>query len=145
MALNIPTMQQVQAVRRASQKVPAVKAKLARSVAKTKADREDERKLQAWATSVKDRDEWKDVYTGRPVKRARDVGVIHPQSAHAHHIASRDDLAVRYDRRNGVTLSYESHARVEANELRIVGTRFFIVKGKRYINGDHLVRFVEVK
>jgi hypothetical protein len=145
MAFKLPTLAEMNATRRATPKKPAALAKVDRQVAKDKATREDERKLQAWSKAVKERDEYKDRYTGKPVKRGRDVSVIHPDAAHAHHVEPRENQDVRYDRRNGLTLSFKTHARVEAGELLIKGTRFFTVKGKRYINCDKPVRFVENK
>ena len=104
--------------------------------------RADERKLAAWALAVKERDGWKDRKTGQRVKRTEIA--LDPTSAHAHHIASRADEAVRYDIRNGLCLSFATHDAVERNRLRIVGTKFFIKHGKRYIDGTHQVRFKEV-
>lgn len=115
-----------------------LKTKLDRVTDKQKADRADEKLLGEWATAVKNRDEWKDRKTGRKVKRTH---VLAPDSAHAHHIAPREDLAVRYDVRNGLTLSYKTHDAVERNKLQIIGTKFFNKNGKRYIDGTHPVRW----
>ncbi len=114
--------------------------KVDRLKAKKTADREDEKLLAIWSQAVKDRDQWKDRKTGKPVRRTH---VLALDSAHAHHIAPRNDLAVRYDVRNGLTLSFETHERVERGQLQIVGTRFFTKNGKRYINGKYPVHFKE--
>lgn len=142
---GLMTLAERHAVPHASPKIHPAKAQLARSIEKVKADREDDRKLAAWSKAVRDDDDWTDRYTGRKVKPAKTVGVISPNAAHAHHIEDRANQDVRYDVRNGVTLSYASHLKVEANELRIVGTRWFTVNGKRYINGRERLKFVEVK
>lgn len=112
--------------------------KLDRKMAVQVADRADERKLRAWATAVKALDKWKDRHTGLAVRRTH---VLAPDSAHAHHIAPKGDWNVRYDVRNGICLSFKTHYAVEMNQLRIVGTKFFTKKGKRYINGRHPVTF----
>lgn len=112
---------------------------MARSKAKGKADREDETKLAAWAKAVKDRDQWTDQYDGKPVKSG--VSVTHPRAAHAHHLEPRANLDVRYDVRNGVTLAFETHAKVEAGEIVITGTKHFTKLGKRYINAKFPLKF----
>lgn len=115
-----------------------IPTKVDRLRAKADADREDERKLQAWAKAVKARDHWTDRKTGKPV---RSTAILALDSAHAHHVEPRANYDVRYDIRNGLTLSYETHAKVEANELVIVGTAWFEVEGRRYIDCTHMVHF----
>jgi len=112
--------------------------KLDRAIASKAARLLDKRKLDAWAVAVKTRDRWKDRRTGVKVFRTR---ALDPLRAEAHHIASRDDRAVRYDVRNGVTLSLESHELVERHILVIVGTKWFTKAGTRYINGTAPVTF----
>jgi hypothetical protein len=139
-ALNIPTKAQLDAElgdRRATPK-HQIPTKVDRMRAKAEADRDDERKLQAWAKAVKNRDRWTDRYTGKPV---RSTAILALDSAHAHHVEPRANWDVRHDVRNGLTLSYETHAKVEANELRIVGTAWFEVEGKRYIDCTEPVIF----
>ncbi len=102
----------------------------------------DRTKLQAWANKVKDRDEWKDRHDGLPVLR---TNALCERRGEAHHIVPKADKAVRYDVRNGICLSYDTHARVEANELTIIGTKFFEVDGRRYIDATHRVIFKENK
>lgn len=133
----LPTLNEIQTTR--SRANPKLATRLTRAIAKKAARLEDARKLRAWAFAVKERDVWKDRRTGQRVRRTRDLD---PQRAEAHHIISRDDWAVRYDVRNGVTLSLESHELVELGKLRIVGTVWFTKHGVRYIDGRYLVRFV---
>lgn len=54
---------------------------------------------------------------------------------------------MRYDVRNGLCLSYATHDAVERNKLRIVGTRWFKVRGiiPRYIDATYPVKFEVVK
>lgn len=120
----------------------ALPSKMDRADAKKKATALDVRKLTVWAKEVKERDEWKDRYTGRAVKGTRMV--LHPDAAHAHHVEPRENADVRYDTRNGICLSAKTHDLVERNLLRIVGTVWFTVNSKRYINCDHKVRFEQV-
>lgn len=139
--LHLQTMAEV-AASRVGKPIPKGPTRLDRVVEKKAATREDERKLRLWAKAVKARDKWTDRHTGRPVKGTRLI--LDPDAAHAHHIVSRDDWAVRYDPRNGICLSFSTHDAVERNKLEIVGTVFFYLHGKRYINATYAVRFKEV-
>lgn len=141
---DLPTAAEVNAVRRAVPKYE-IPTKLDRAIDKKQAKREDAAKLAAWAKAVKERDHWKDRYTGKPVKKPGKVAILDPDAAHAHHVEPRENEDTRYDVRNGLTLSALTHDKVERNLLRIVGTRFFKVAGKTYINCTYLVKFVEVK
>jgi hypothetical protein len=126
-------------------KKPAPIAKLERSVAKKKADDKDARELAQWSAAVRKRDRWTDRYTGKPVKKAKEVGVAHPDCGHAHHVEPRTNVDVRYDRRNGLTVSWATHLRLEANELTVIGKKYFTKNGKKYLNCDHAsTRIVEV-
>jgi hypothetical protein len=113
--------------------------KLDRAIANKAARLLDVAKLKIWARAVKDRDEWKDRKTGQRVLSTRRLD---PLRAEAHHIVSRDDYAVRYDVRNGVTLSLKTHVEVTMGRYRIEGTAWFTVAGCRYIDGTHAVIFV---
>lgn len=112
---------------------------LDRAIAKRKARLLDEKNLRAWAFAVKTRDRWRDQKTGLRVHRRLDLD---PQRAEAHHIVSKDDRAVRYDIRNGITLSLATHILVERGELQIEGTVFFVLGGCRYIDATYAVNFV---
>lgn len=125
-----------------------IPTKLDRSIAKKQAAAKDDRKLIAWARAVKKRDEWKDRLTGHPVKQVggpNGVPVTDPDAGHAHHVEPRENPDTRYDVRNGITLSYTTHDAVERHTLRIVGTKFFRLKGRRYIDCTHPVKFVRVR
>lgn len=142
MSLSLPTLAEVEAMRVGT---PIAKGptRLDRAVEKKAAKREDERKLAAWAIAVKIRDSYKCRFTGKKVKGSRLA--LDPDSAHAHHIEPRANLDTRYDVRNGITLSALSHDAVERNKLEIVGTVFFYLRGKRYIDATYTVRFMEIK
>jgi hypothetical protein len=98
----------------------------------------DAKLLRAWATAVKDRDQWKDRKSGVKVYRTR---ALDPLRAEAHHVVAKDDQAVRYDVRNGICLSLASHFLVETHVWRIVGTVFFTVGGRTYIDATYEVSF----
>ncbi len=138
-AARLPTLGEMRAKRLACPKGPS---RLERAKAKQQADKEDERKLRDWARRVKVRDEYTDrLIGGRAVKTA----AAHPQRAEAHHIAGRADWDVRYDVRNGITVTWETHEAIESGKLEVIGTRFFTVNGKRYIDGTHPVKYKEHK
>lgn len=108
---------------------------------KQAADKEDARKLAVWRTQVFALDK----HTCRccSVKVKRTLSLV-PDRAESHHVAGRDDQAVRVDIRNGLTLCYRCHRRVTgivADKLTIVGTVFFRIGGQRYINARKPVTF----
>jgi hypothetical protein len=114
-------------------------SKLDRAISRKAARLLDASKLRKWAQAVKDRDLWKDRKTGARVRRTRDLD---PLRAEAHHIVDKSDWAVRYDVRNGICLSYDTHFKVEHHQLRIEGTVYFRVHGARYIDARFPVYFV---
>jgi hypothetical protein len=134
---DLPTLADQQATPRAT---PKPSTRLARAIAKTAARRTDAKQLADWARQVKDRDQWKDRRTGQ---RVRSTSQLDPLRAEAHHIVSKDDRAVRYDVRNGICLSLETHDLVERYVLRIEGTAWFTKHGQRYIDARSPVRFVK--
>lgn len=135
---DLPTLGQLQATPRALRK-DQLGSKLDRAIANKAARLLDAKLLRAWAFKVKDRDHWKDRKTGRRVRRCLELDA---DRAEAHHIEPKDNHATRYDVRNGVTLSYENHAKVERGDYRIEGTVWFRRGGCRYIDGTHPVHFV---
>lgn len=140
--LNLPTPDEARALRPLTPK-NELPTRMEKAEGKKKAAALDERKLAEWAKQVKERDSWKDRHTGRRVKTMRMV--LHPDAAHAHHVEPRENYDVRYDTRNGLTLSAKTHDAVERNKIRIIGTAWFKVNGKRYINCDHPVKFEAVQ
>lgn len=138
MALSVPTLAEVNATRRATPKY-ALTTKLDRAVEKKAAKREDDQKLAVWAKAVKERDGWKDRYTGKKVKRTRELD---PLRAEAHHVEPRENKGTRYDVRNGLCLSFATHDAIEMNRLQIVGTKFFQLNGYRYIDCTAPVKFL---
>ena len=118
---------------------PKGSSRLDRAIVKKAARLDDERQLRAWSFAVRVRDRWTDRKTGRRVLRTVNLD---PDRGEAHHIAGKDDRAVRYDVRNGICLSLATHQAVEMGRLRIEGTKFFTVKGTRYIDATSAVVFV---
>lgn len=119
--------------------LPKGSTKLDRAIAAKAARLLDAKLLRIWAAAVKDRDLWRDRHTGQRVSRTR---ALDPLRAEAHHIVSRDDRAVRYDVRNGVTLSMKTHLEVSLGRYRIEGTVYFRKGGARYINGTYPILLV---
>lgn len=136
---DLLTLDQANAVPHATPK-DQLETKLDRAIA-NKAERlEDERKLRAWALAVKHRDQWKDQKTGRRVLRTLSLD---PDRAEAHHVEPKSNYVTRYDVRNGLTLSYENHAKVERGDYRIEGTAWFTGEdGGRYIDCTYPVTWV---
>lgn len=120
---------------------PKPSTKLDRAIHRKAARLLDAKLLRAWALAVKTRDLWTDRKTRKRVHSSRQLD---PDRAEAHHIVSKDDRAVRYDVRNGVTLSLATHEAVEHNRYRIEGTVFFRKGGCRYIDGTYAVTFVRL-
>jgi hypothetical protein len=136
---DLPTLGQVNARPHATPK-RELETRLDRAIANKTARLRDERELRQWAFKVKERDRWIDRYTGRRVRRCLELD---PDRAEAHHIEPKANRVTRYDVRNGVTLSYENHAKVERGDYRIEGTAWFRgTDGCRYIDGTHPVIFV---
>jgi len=119
--------------------LPKSSTRLDRAIATKAARLTDAKRLRIWAAAVKDRDLWKDRKTGVTVRRTR---TLDPLRAEAHHIVSRDDAAVRYDVRNGVCLSMQTHLEVSLGRYRIEGTVWFRKGGARYINANCPILFV---
>ncbi len=135
---RLPFLDQVNAVPHATPK-HRLETRLDRAIDAKAARLLDQKQLREWARLVKERDRWRDRKTGRRVLRTLNLD---PDRAEAHHVVNRDEWAVRYDVRNGLTLSLDSHTRIERGDYRIEGTAWFTVKGTRYIDATAPVIFV---
>ena len=120
---------------------PKPRTKLERAIANKAKRLLDAKRLRQWALDVKTRDHWKDQKTGQRVHSSRSLD---PLRAEAHHIEPKATRAVRYDIRNGVTLSLATHLAVEAGVYRIEGTVFFLKDGQHFIDGTFPVIFVRL-
>jgi hypothetical protein len=133
---NLPTMADVNATRRATPKGSEPSRLEIKAAKKVDDKREWERaKKEVWA-----RDQSRDRLTKRKVIKTLE---LHPRRGEVHHLEPRENKALRYDRRNLILLSLETHERVTKHELAIVGTRFFTHEGKQHIDADYRVRFVK--
>lgn len=110
----------------------------------------DARALDAWRNQVFARDGLVCRCCGRTVTRTLERQA---NRAESHHIESRKHKPTRHDVRNGITLCAGCHAKVTGTvgaRLRIIGTRFFIIGVRRYVNagtlkdGPIIVRFMRV-
>jgi hypothetical protein len=135
---RLHTLGASQAVPRATPKAQ-LETKLDRAIRNKAARLADKRLLDQWAFKVKTRDLWKDRKTG---KRVLKTLALDPLRAEAHHIEPRANKLTRYDVRNGVTLAYENHFKVERGDYRIEGTKFFRKAGQTFIDGTAPVIFV---
>jgi len=135
---QLRTLAQQQATPRATPK-NALETRLDRAIAHKAARLLDQKQLRAWAFAVKTRDRWRDRKTGVRLRRCLDLD---PLRAEAHHLAGKDDQAVRYDVRNGICLSLATHDAVTRGQLVIEGTAWFTVRGTRYIDASAPVIFV---
>ncbi len=135
---HLKTLAEIHAVPRA---VPKPSTKLDRAIAKKAARLEDAKQLRAWALAVKTRDQFKCRKTGERLRRTMELD---PLRAECHHLVSREDRSVRYDVRNGITVSLLSHMAIERHEYRIEGTVFFRKHGALYIDATFPVVFVRL-
>lgn len=105
---------------------------------KAAADKQDTRKLEVWRGLVYARDKFTCRCCGVKVIRTLNLD---PKRAEAHHVKRRDELAVRYDVRNGLTLCLSCHQKVTHYLLRIIATKFFMKGKTRYVNASAPVMF----
>ncbi len=135
---DLPTLAEVNARPHATPK-HELETKLDRAIISLERRRLDEQMLRAWSFAVKQRDGWRDRKDGKRVRRCVE---LHPRRAEAHHLEPKANPVTRHDVRNGITLSYENHARVERGEYRIEGTKWFEIGGHRYIDATAPIIFV---
>jgi hypothetical protein len=115
-----------------------------------KAEQKAEQKADAkalfnWRKAIWKRDKDRCRCCGKLVSRTLEAL---PSRGECHHIAGREDKAVRYDPRNGVLVCLSPcHERLTRRELFILGSakRLFTVKGKQYLNADGPLSFVTEK
>lgn len=142
MALNLPTMAEVQAqhFRKPQPKgklVPPKKAKRLR-------DRVGRLAEKAWRDVIWARDLSQCQCCHNPVLRTEDLV---PNRGECHHIKSRRVKAVRNDPRNGILVCRECHGKLTDNKLRITQPRALYFKADDdvlYINSYRDLRFREV-
>lgn len=137
---DLLTLAEVNAVPHATPK-SALATRLDRALDNKAARLMDQRLLRSWAFTVKDRGGWKDRKTGVRLRRCLDLD---PLRAEAHHVVSRDDWAVRYDVRNGICVSFETHDALTRGQLVIEGTAWFTIRGTKYIDATAPVYFVRL-
>lgn len=113
-----------------------------RLAARIKQDKDEAAAEKQWKADVWARDKGKCRKTGiKLLKTLR----LDPKRGERHHIAGRADRRVRWDPRAAILVSLEVHQQLTQHKLRIVGTKFFEVDGKRYIDATYPVLFEAVK
>ncbi len=140
MRLNLPTLAEVNAVRRAVPK-GLEPSRLQVKVAKAK----DETKLEAaWKKAVWKRDGGACRWCKRKVRRCLDLV---PDRGEVHHVSGRVVALIRWDRRNGVLLCASCHERITGKvaEKHVVASRStFVVDHVSYLNADKPVTFKRI-
>jgi hypothetical protein len=94
-------------------------------------DKDDAAKLKVWRDEV--------------VRLS--VKTLHPRRAECHHLAGRDDRAVRYDTRAGALTCLKCHERITGkvnDKLKVIPTMWFTKNGKKYPNADFPLTFDKV-
>lgn len=137
---DLPTMAEVNAVRRAVSKYD-LPTRLETKTAEDKQDTNDEHR---WKRAVWKRDKSQCRHCECRVLKSLK---LQPKRGEVHHIASRADKSVRWDRRNGMLLCATCHEKVERYQLHIIGkaTQTFIVDTRTYLNADKKLQFKAAK
>lgn len=136
--LDKPSLVDAQQTRRAKSKA----AIPTRFEEKDAALKDDDKKLEVWRSAVFRLDSHACRHCGVKVLRTLDNV---SKRAEANHLEGRAFLPLRYDVRNGITLCQKCHRRVTGmvnDKFKIVGTVFFRVAGRRFINAREPVKFV---
>ena len=140
---NVPYIADVEAIRRGK----PIRKGPSRVSEKDEARKLDEKQLAAFRKAVWRRDKGLCRWCG--VKVLKTI-TLTAKRGEVHHVAGRDDRAVRYDPRNGILLCRSPcHERVTGTvgaKVIIVGAKFFTVNGlaRRYIDAGAKVRFSKV-
>jgi predicted restriction endonuclease len=111
---------------------------------KTAKDKADVGKLEAWKRAVFALDKFRCRKCGAKVTRTLERV---PHQAQAHHVKGRVEKLVRYDVRNGLCVCGACHDQITGavNEKWIVvGTKFFTLQGRAFINAREPVTFERV-
>lgn len=134
--LNLPTPEEARSLRPLKQKHEQP-SQLDVKTAKAKDDKAAEKK---WRAAVWNRDKGKSRFSGKKVKATM---ALDPMRGERHHIVGKADRRVRWDPRNALLLELEIHQKVERNEIKIVGTKFFKVDAVEYIDARAKVKFTD--
>lgn len=137
---SLPTMAEVNAVRRAQPK-GATPSRLQVKVAKGK----DDGKLEkAWRAAIWKRDGGKCRWCHRKVQRVLD---LIPERAECHHAVPRENRVTRFDPRAALLLCQMDHSRLtgKVNErFVLVASKTFTVDGVEYPDMTQPVRFKRI-
>jgi len=137
---NLPTMAEVNAVRRAKPK-GAEPSRLQVKTAKVKDETKEEKR---WKKEVWKRDGSKCRWCGRRVRACLELAA---DRGEVHHVAGRVVQAIKWDRRNGLLLCASDHERITgkvAEKFLIHSKHTFSVDGIAYINADKPVRYQRI-
>lgn len=126
---------------------PQPKPSASRLAVKVEKAKRDTRWLHAWRHDVQERDNMRCRCCHVKVVRLS-VQTLHPRRAECHHLAGRDDIAVKYDSRNGVCVCAMCHEKItgKVNEkIVITGDHTFVKDGRRYLNADYPLTFEVIR
>ena len=139
-SLNLPTLAEVNAERRATPK-GAEPSRLQVKEAKRKDESKDEAR---WRAEVWKRDGGKCRWCGREVVKSLE---LRADRGECHHVSGRVVKAIRWDRRNGLLACATCHERLTGKvaEKHVIESKHtFSVDGIQYINADKPVRFTRI-
>ena len=138
---RLPTVAEMHAHPQAVPKGPKGTSRLDVKTAKVKADFG---KLDAWKRDVVRLDGYRCRKCG--VKVIRTTALV-PNRADAHHVSRRAEKIVRTDVRNGICLCATCHGQVTgkvAEKWIVVGTVYFTISGRSFINARERVTFQRI-
>jgi hypothetical protein len=137
---QLETLDQVQA-RRAGKPIEKGESRLQKTAREQKDETKQER---AWFKAIDKRDKgvcrWCARKTVATIKRV-------PERREHHHVSGRVVEAIRWDKRNGITLCCACHERVtgKVNERFVIESKHtFTVDAVQYLNADKRVKFTRV-
>lgn len=136
--LDLPDLEEARKLRPLKQKHETK----TRAQVAIEAEKDDDKALEKWRLACRRRDRNRCRVCGKKVevtlKRI-------PRQATTHHIEGRANKALRYDRRNGLTVHLSCHALLQRRELVIVqqdALRFQLEPGgRRFWNADEHLDF----
>lgn len=138
MPFSLPTLDEMQRIRRPNQKG---ESRLQKKVKDAKDETKAER---TWKAAVWKRDGGQCRWCRRIVRRVLDLC---PDRGEVHHVSGRVVVAIRWDPRNGILLCCACHERItgKVSEKHVIESKHtFQVEEIAYINADKPVKFKRV-
>jgi hypothetical protein len=105
----------------------------------------NETKLRAWRKAVDARDAKNGFVCRWSGKKLARTTTQQPDRAERHHIEPRINKKTRYDVRNGLLVSLESHQRFQQHELKIIEGQAFEIDGRAYWDANGPLKVMDVE